>query len=442
MLATPNLPARYEVGGLQLSAVVTVALLALCTATIVRSRPHGLAVARPLVPLAGFVAWMLTLGVLRGFGDRGLEQVGVMALFGLMALVAARCDEDAALAARTWLLWTGWALAAVHAVALSVYGPHDRTLLSPRSFAVAALLVIAVAVPRPSTDRLARWLPWVLSLLVLLSLSRAATGVAAVLLCVRLLHDAPGQRSRRTAAGAAALLAIGLAIAVLRTGTLHDRMFEVPPGQRPFSVAGVTINAQGRVELWRDLADEIRAPHLGGFGPGASSAHLVGKHGPVAEPHNDYLRVLFDGGSVGLLLLVGGVLHLLRHIVRRARAAGSDRLAAAPHMTAALAIGAVAITMLTDNPIIYTWVMAPAGVLVGLSLASTHAARNKPPLVGRDSAVRVATALTGRKGAGREVGGGLSTVDRPDIEAGGALGRTGVEHHARDWKAGALFQDD
>ena len=75
----------------------------------------------------------------------------------------------------------------------------------------------------------------------------------------------------------------------------------------------VGITSTNQVSLGRyDIAEELwtrwrpggLAHHLFGFGPGAADAWLVFR-GIEANPHNDWLKILFDYGAFGLVLMQG-----------------------------------------------------------------------------------------------------------------------------------------
>jgi O-antigen ligase len=95
----------------------------------------------------------------------------------------------------------------------------------------------------------------------------------------------------------------------------------------------------------------------------------------IGQPHNDYLRLLHDYGLVGTTLWVIGYAFLLARTWRawhstamvsqeQKRDPGEQRV----HAAAFLALAGVAIAMITDNAIVYLFLMGPLGVLVGLSL--------------------------------------------------------------------------
>ncbi len=97
----------------------------------------------------------------------------------------------------------------------------------------------------------------------------------------------------------------------------------------------------------------------------------------VGHPHNDYLRLLHDYGLLGTCLWgIGYALLLMRtwrawHVSTVTKREGRTHDSSSElriHAAAFLALVGVAIAMITDNAIVYMYVIGPLGVLVGLSL--------------------------------------------------------------------------
>lgn len=262
-------------------------------------------------------------------------------------------------------------------------GDERRPIFSDRAFAMTCLVAIAVLIPagRPSplpgeeieTPESARrrrlrppsnllWTAFIMGALVF-SLSRTASAVGAFLclfVAVRV------RRSLRLAAGFAGVVAmVGVALgAVVLYPPLLARFTEGDNVQ----VGGLTVNTSGRSELWRITWESaIQAP-IWGHGPGNSK--LVVERGfPIPgtdHPHSDYLRMFNDLGIVGVVLFWGGVFLLLWRCFMLARRHDEQR-----HWSAVLALLAVVMLSITDNVIVYQFVMMPIGILVGIALRPT-----------------------------------------------------------------------
>ncbi len=115
--------------------------------------------------------------------------------------------------------------------------------------------------------------------------------------------------------------------------------------------------------LWTVAQDNLWIGHGAGTATDIARANFVG----AGEPHNDYLRFIVDYGVVGCAIWLVAILTLLHRLWRRARArSGND---AAIHYSAFLAVLGISVVAITDNVLIYHYVLLPVAVLVGSSLA-------------------------------------------------------------------------
>ncbi|MCU1518487.1 MAG: O-antigen polymerase, partial [Pseudarthrobacter sp.] len=115
--------------------------------------------------------------------------------------------------------------------------------------------------------------------------------------------------------------------------------------------------------LWEMTLRSAEQNPLFGNGPGTASALISASFRNISHPHNEYLRLFHDFGYIGAVLFVLGTLILLLRTFRRAQ--NSDNPI---HWAATLGILAVLAAALTDNVIIYPFVMAPLGLIVGASI--------------------------------------------------------------------------
>ena len=152
-----------------------------------------------------------------------------------------------------------------------------------------------------------------------------------------------------------------MVVAVTKIGPLRDRFFG---GDNAFEYHGISYNTSGRSELWSYTWHLAQQHLLFGGGPGDAQNHVTAHFGVVAHPHNDYLRLLNDLGVAGLGLFLLSLLALLRATWVRGRRTGEPI-----HWAAFLGMLGVAGAAVTDNALVYPFVMVPLGVLVGLSLA-------------------------------------------------------------------------
>jgi O-antigen ligase len=136
-------------------------------------------------------------------------------------------------------------------------------------------------------------------------------------------------------------------------------------------VGSTRIDTSGRLEIWAAVIASAREDPVTGKGLGSSQV-LLGAADPGASPehpHNDYLRLWHDLGLVGLLLFLtaaGGWMVILLRSWYQAEQLG--RGTAQLKLAAALGLLAVLLAMITDNVIVYVFVMGPLGVIVGAGL--------------------------------------------------------------------------
>jgi O-antigen ligase len=205
--------------------------------------------------------------------------------------------------------------------------------------------------------------PWLLLVSILLCDVRTAAVVAAVLITftARHLPAAPWIK--------AALAALfGLASAVLVWFFVGNRFLDSgDQGLGRFFGEGsilACIGTTNRAEAWAHLFQQLPSGiNWFGQGPGLSS-FLVDELLAIHHPHNEYLRIFFDFGWVGLTLFLAGNLVLWIALVGLHRKKADDGVFASILLLPALALLAV-----TDNPFVFAYVMLPAALILSLSLA-------------------------------------------------------------------------
>jgi O-antigen ligase len=315
--------------------------------------------------IAVFTAFLLVCtasAVLGTVTRQGIQYIQVLfAALGAMALgaiVRARVGESLDDVIARCMRISSMVLIA--AFAASGAGAHVD--VAPRTSAIVALIGIGWFLAEHRAGR-KRALWWALALLtaIAVSLSRSALVAGFILVAGTMIVASPRRRLRTFVFGVL-LISAGY-WAITSWAPLHDRFFS---GDLSLSVGGVTVNAEGRTYVWDVLWSEVPNDLLLGHGPGAASARSVALDPAFDQPHNDYLRIIYDYGLVGSALVVWFGLCVAR-LLKRAMRSGSPSIAPLAARTAGLAI---LIVMITDNPLDYPFVMIPLGALVGLGLGA------------------------------------------------------------------------
>ncbi|RLL55876.1 O-antigen ligase family protein [Mariprofundus sp. EBB-1] len=170
---------------------------------------------------------------------------------------------------------------------------HAAAEVTFASFLAAFFIVKYVA----GEKKMIYW--WgVTPLIPLLAYTRAAMFVALISLPLTL---APlGKRKRIVIA--CLILAIGTA--VFYTDRFQQRMFYTGHGTISDVFSGSSdINTSGRTYMWDMMMYEIDKKPLLGHGANASETFLL-SFTKMTHPHNDYVRILFDYGILGLLVFL------------------------------------------------------------------------------------------------------------------------------------------
>jgi O-antigen ligase len=391
LAALVTLPRRLTLGPVSALAALTIAQLCLLiAAVIVLGRvPKRLIVS--CLPYAGFLlVALLSIGWAPPEME-GIQNGLVYSLFGTGVLLGGALSvyepqRTSAVVARgmTWIFWVTLGIVVLQ---LARYGlpvvvaayRNSGWYVTPRSIALVLLLSLSWHLSR-WYDGSARAAAMSLALLAgqAATLSRLATATGVVLLAVMVILQV---RFRPTRMLANLPLLAGIVIAAAATALYYEpvrrRMFE---GDTSIQIGGIKVNASGRMELWTVVTASARERPVLGHGLG-SAQRLLGTQfsGEIGHPHNDYLRLWHDVGAIGagLMLLAWGhwLMVLLRTWYRAERKRGPP---AADSLAALLALLGLMVTMLADNAVVYPFVMAPLGILVGAGLGPSLERRRAP----------------------------------------------------------------
>lgn len=132
---------------------------------------------------------------------------------------------------------------------------------------------------------------------------------------------------------------------------------------------GITF---GRTDVWEHLVEQtVNEKPISGFGTGASRDAVKDVIPSWDNPHNDFVRVFFDLGAIGLVILVATwttrLLVCWWNWIQRA----PNTPAAVYNFAALTAGGYVLLNFLTDNFMVYFFIMGPFTLLLAMSDAAT-----------------------------------------------------------------------
>ena len=137
-------------------------------------------------------------------------------------------------------------------------------------------------------------------------------------------------------------------------------------GDRALMVGGVTINTSGRLSMWKIILDSaLDSPWVGHGTPGP--VQMLGTE-RWKHPHNDYLRLFHQLGLAGLSLWLFFIGQSLITSWRGARKLPNFQARSWCSSTFLTIIG-ISIIMVTDNSIVYSYVVYPVSAMIGITLA-------------------------------------------------------------------------
>ncbi len=150
---------------------------------------------------------------------------------------------------------------------------------------------------------------------------------------------------------------------VVNTTAFQERFF-FGEQRAVHDVVEGNINSSGRYELWPVLWKEAMESPVFGHGIATAGIYMDDQGFLLGHPHNEYLRVVFELGFVGLACFLVAVAFIGTDAWRRARAASGEL----SHAFAAVCMGMAVLVVMcaTDNPLPYNVAfMHPLFLLIG-----------------------------------------------------------------------------
>lgn len=326
---------------------------------------------KTLAPLMLYIIWSL-VSISWSLPDfTGLQNLLAPVAFCLLAGVAyryCRSQENGWRTITTTLLMaTGLALG-LYGLNLLVSGIGTSEVIGARTFALFALFGLAVCLTRWRYG----WKPGIFIALLIVftigaSLSRMALAIALLFFLLAMIPLKDWRGGIRLILIASVVTLIGYQL-VMHVEPIRSRFME---GDTSLQVGGIAINATGRTAFWNTLLDSYAESPWVGRGAGQAGRLINLRFPGIGQAHSEYLRILHDFGIIGLSFWCLGMISMLVTFVRGwVQADQRGDPAAAVHLAAILALISVALSMATDNPLVYIFVMAPFGILAGTSLGT------------------------------------------------------------------------
>jgi O-antigen ligase len=284
-------------------------------------------------------------------------QISMPLLVGLVCSVFVRSEDQLERLLRTFgfvVVLLGLCVAAEQVGLLNAL----KLQLVPRPLGLTAALAGGVFLAWCPAQFFWPLLGWALCiLLTFVTGSRTAT---LVLVILPVLH--PLYRTR-VLQGLVILTLTGLGIGLFYTPIFQKRFFHEGSGTLTDVFNGDFLSF-GRFEYWPDIWEEAwRHPFLGA-GVGTAYNFVPTVWEDMHHVHNDYLRVGFELGLVGLTLFLGVFLWQLWQI--RAQIQRSQGVVRTAFAAAWLGFLVLMITSFTDNTLSYNlWYMNPLFAILG-----------------------------------------------------------------------------
>ena len=226
------------------------------------------------------------------------------------------------------------------------------------SYALVAVILLAFAVsqrPRAWFEYLS---PWLLLYSVLLCDVRTAAVVAALLVIVSVWQWPVVSWAKTALTFVSAFLA-----GVMVWWAVGDRLLNSGDSGLAQFVGEdsilASIGTTNRGAAWAYILENLpEGTNWWGQGAGHSSFladELLGIH----HPHNEYLRIFFDFGWIGFTLFLAGSFALFIALLVTWRSTKTEL-----SLAGLLSIVVVALMAVTDNPIVFIYVMLPVALLV------------------------------------------------------------------------------
>ncbi|OOV12696.1 hypothetical protein BXU09_14775 [Deinococcus sp. LM3] len=129
-------------------------------------------------------------------------------------------------------------------------------------------------------------------------------------------------------------------------------------GDTSLNYGGIAINGEGRSNFWDLILSRWSENRYLGNGIGDTEI-IMSANFYTEQGHNDYLRLLNDFGILGLGIYFIFLISIIIRLYKSENTYSSIAL---------YSVGGFLISMITDNTIVYSFVMIPLGIVIGMGL--------------------------------------------------------------------------
>jgi O-antigen ligase len=380
--ATTDLMRRVSLGAITLQAVWTI---------IVGIGCFGLVLSRGGLPKValwgigftvflgiGFLSSVLNLSTSSLGSREQIQDLMVYAIFaGTILLSVGEAYREPI--QPPWYITTGFLRAAqlamgLYSFGLLLSGPGSSVLISARPFAIYGLVSLSWLLASWRYRAQSHALLHAIGLTVLIAFSFSRTATAIALILFPLSQFSPNQPKSWLKVGVwISLISLIAYLCFNYVEPIRARFTDTGDNGQ---IGGVKVNTSGRERIWEGVIESASEAPILGKGPGSVGAAVSKQTTATSHPHNDYLRLWHDFGWVGLGFWLGSYALLLVQIGRNwLWASANDPVTAHVHQATLMSMIAVLLIMLTDNILVYHFVMASVGILIGASLGLGQARR-------------------------------------------------------------------
>lgn len=370
---------KYEFSTFRVSAILTVVVSMISLFLFVNIKFFAQEKINALVASKVFVVGNLIFlfsilqAVVRSNGNQNTQQNILCFLLAYTSyLFSSRNPDPLYVQDSIKLIRLSCALASfVYLISCGFFGIGNSQIYFPRALSMISCLGLALTIPL-LRDKQKKFfmLSTLFGVTVILSQSRTAIFV----LLLTLLYVTYRQHRINAPRKWIHLFVALLGIYFLLTSKIVQDRFKFSGDQANFG--GLKFNTAGRAKIWGLLLDKGQDSFLFGHGLGQSEDLIFGYFGTVAQPHNDYLRIFYDSGIIGLcafFFVILGLFFWRIPLIHNSSIVNLDI-----PVLGKLVLIQFCIFMITDNPLVYPFYLMPVAFVLGVtkSHSATFSERN------------------------------------------------------------------